>query len=35
MVSREKKWYIDKPTLVALISGAFSTLMTLLNVLRP
>ena len=26
------KWYNDRPTLIAIISGFFSTLMTLLNV---
>ncbi len=27
-----KKWYNDKPVLVALISGFFSTLITMLNI---
>jgi hypothetical protein len=32
-VFKAKKWYKDKPILIALISGFFSTLVTLINVM--
>jgi hypothetical protein len=33
MERKYPKWYKDRPLLIALVSGFFSTLVTLLNVL--